>query len=470
MMIPLVEFPEIVRHYGPFFESVFSPAAFEQFERYVSGLIVSENKTVEGINRIFVIDVRNQSSLNRLLTESPFSVEGVNRARLELLSSLPQTQMKPKGVLSLDDTLLTHYGKHFEKIAYLYDSGNGCYVWAHNLVNLHYSDDQTDYPVCFKLWEPAEVDELEAGLQAAGIPIRASKYPLKEHAPKKWRNYLLGVWRRHQHKPEVQKIYRSKLLWGQEMLTEFFTHHPDLKLPVTFDNWYTQPAFCRFLDKTLKVPYVGTLAGDDRVILSSGEQSLQTFDRHLQQEHHQTLEAGDKPLFRKLSIRYKGEKETYYSYCKTHRIHNFGKQRLVINHQKADLSDTATFFLSNRRNWQAGGITRIRRHRWPVEVYHEEGKADGLDQYQVRDFEAITKHIALVAVTYSLLRAAQHDRALLDKLHQQIEIKLDGSAGTWRRNTQAQALWTLGCFIATALSQGHTLDEVMHPLVAALSY
>jgi hypothetical protein len=58
--------------------------------------------------------------------------------------------MKPRGVLSLDDTLLTHYGQHFDKIAYLYDSAQGCYVWAHNLVNLHDSDDQTDYPVDFR--------------------------------------------------------------------------------------------------------------------------------------------------------------------------------------------------------------------------------------------------------------------------------------------------------------------------------
>jgi len=35
------------------------------------------------------------------------------------LQSLPGTAMKPKGVLSLDDTLLTHYGQHFDKIAYL---------------------------------------------------------------------------------------------------------------------------------------------------------------------------------------------------------------------------------------------------------------------------------------------------------------------------------------------------------------
>ena len=67
-MLPLVEIAEIVRHYESFFTAVFSPAALEQFKRYVSGLIVSDNKTVEGINRLFVFEVRHQSSLNRLLT------------------------------------------------------------------------------------------------------------------------------------------------------------------------------------------------------------------------------------------------------------------------------------------------------------------------------------------------------------------------------------------------------------------
>jgi DDE superfamily endonuclease len=469
-MFSLVEIPAIVQHYAPFFTSVFSPQALQQFQRYVSGLIVSENKTVDGINRLFVLDVRNQSSLNRLLTESPFSVDAVHQARLTLLQSLPGTQMKPTGVLSLDDTLLSHYGKHFDHIAYLYDSAQKCYVWAHNLVNLHYSDDLTDYPVDFRLWEPATLDAIEIGLTAAGVSIRASKYALKASAPDKWRQYLLGLWRRHQHKPEVQKLYQSKLLLAQQILSQFVEAYPQVKLPVTFDNWYTQPAFCRFLHKTLKIPYVGTLASDNLVVLKEGQQRLDAFDTHLQQEHHQAVKTKGRPTFRKLSITYKGEKETYYSYCKTHHIHNFGKQRLVIKHRQADLSDSAAYFITNQLKWQAGGITRIRRHRWPVEVYHEEGKADGLDQYQVRDFEAISRHIALVAVTYSLLRAAQHDEALLHKLQRHVQTKLDGSAGSWRRNTQAQALWTLATFIATGLSQGQALQDIMEPLVAVFAY
>ena len=73
-MIPLVEIAVLVRHFAPYFESVFSPEAFMHFQRYISGLILSENKTVDGINRIFVSDTRNQSSLNRWLKASPFSV------------------------------------------------------------------------------------------------------------------------------------------------------------------------------------------------------------------------------------------------------------------------------------------------------------------------------------------------------------------------------------------------------------
>ena len=87
----------------------------------------------------------------------------------------------------------------------------------------------------------------------------------------------------------------------------------------------------------------------------------------------------------------------------------------------------------------------------------------------MRSFEAISKHIALVSVTYSLLRAAQHDNALLRKLRRNVHTTLEGSAGVCRRNTQAQALWALACFIQTALAQGQTLKDVMQPILATVT-
>ena len=128
---------------------------------------------------------------------------------------------------------------------------------------------------------------------------------------------------------------------------------------MTFDNWFTQPAFYRFLDQTLKLPYVGTLAETDKVNWETGPITLKDLGEQLKQAHLNRV----KPIFQKITVLYKGEQETYYSYCNTHHLHNFAKQRLVINYRQADLSDNPTFSTSNRLFWNAKGITRIRRHR-----------------------------------------------------------------------------------------------------------
>ena len=281
-MIPMAAYPEVVEHYAPYYKDVFSADAWVEFKRYISGLIVSENKTVDGINRFCVMDSRNQSSLNRLLTESPFSLEQLNKARLRMLAAVPGTQVKAKGVLAIDDTLLTHYGQKFEQIAKLYDHVTSSYVWAHNLVTVHYSDDETDYPLWFQLWQPVDVEKLEQGLRAAGIPLKASKESLKESAPAKWRSYIVGVWERRQKRhPELLALYDSKLTIAQNLLQRWVSAHPDCQLPVTFDSWYTQPGFCRFLDKTLHLAYVGTLTETDEVTLKDGRVTLGAFAKRL---------------------------------------------------------------------------------------------------------------------------------------------------------------------------------------------
>lgn len=127
MTTPIVNFPQIVEHYASFYEGVFSEDAFIQFKRYISGLLISENKSIDGINRLFVEEKRNQSSLNRLLTEYAWSQTELNEARLEMLNNVPRTKIKKTtGVLGLDDTLLIHYGQKFENIALLWDHVNDC--------------------------------------------------------------------------------------------------------------------------------------------------------------------------------------------------------------------------------------------------------------------------------------------------------------------------------------------------------
>ena len=85
-MFPRLELPNIVEHYAPYFAPVFSPEAYVQFQRDVSGLLVSENKSVEGSNRLCVYASRDQSRLNRLLTASPFELAAVDPARFAMMT------------------------------------------------------------------------------------------------------------------------------------------------------------------------------------------------------------------------------------------------------------------------------------------------------------------------------------------------------------------------------------------------
>ncbi|MBN1815705.1 MAG: hypothetical protein JXA14_27975 [Anaerolineae bacterium] len=70
-MLPLVELPEIVQHYAPWFESVFSPEALLQFQRYLSGLIISDNKTV-----LLRATPHDEALLHKLQRELEMKLEG----------------------------------------------------------------------------------------------------------------------------------------------------------------------------------------------------------------------------------------------------------------------------------------------------------------------------------------------------------------------------------------------------------
>jgi hypothetical protein len=218
-MIPIIAPLSVVERYSPAFKEVFTPQESKQFWRYVCGLLINENKTVEAINRLFVDDPMDQSTLNRFLTDSGFELGRLNEVRLDFLQSAPDTAFKQggggtSGVLILDDTLLQHYGPKKEDAAWLRDPHDKSYHWSHNVVNLHYSDDSTDYPVDFRLWEPADLGRLEAEFKAKGFTIPEQIERRKKDEPKKWREYLLKKYNKARSQPPkgkegIETVYKT---------------------------------------------------------------------------------------------------------------------------------------------------------------------------------------------------------------------------------------------------------------------
>lgn len=471
----LVDFPCIVRKYSPLFEDLFTPEGFAYFQKFVSGFLVCSNKTIEAINRIFVFDKRNQSSANRFFNRQNFDLEQLNERRLQMLHQFEACQFKAQnghsGVLSLDNSLLKHWGEGFDHIYRLYDHVNRTYTLAHDLVTLHYSDDQTDYPVHYRLWTPPDWEAVAEHLMRHGVNVNSHKREQRASQPKQWRNYIRYRYRDYQDKvPGLKEVYKTKNDLGLELVRLFKHQYPDLDLPIALDTGFTSARVCTALDKELGMAYVGSLREDQKILLSQGrEMILGQFTEQLKAQH--VDEAFSKVVFQKTNVPFKGKKQTCYTYVANHRIKGYPKkQRLVISFYKSDLSDQPTFSISNRLSWFPSGILRIRRHRWPVETFHQESKAEGLDKYQVRNEKAIQTHIAFVVVAYSMLKCALHDQALLSSIQKRLQTESSGTLPFLRRLLQAESLMLLIEFIMLMTQKGDSLSQIMEAINQQIAY
>lgn len=315
--------------------------------------------------------------------------------------SIPAT--KGGGVLSIDNSLLSHYGElpiaiGIDGIYRLWDYVNKRYTMAHDLVTLYYSDNQTDYPVdynpdSYREWKAPDWDAVAAHFKSIGVHIN-EQIPIaigrdnRTQEPKKWREYMRYRYRDYNYKqPSVQDIYipiaiGTKNHIAIDLLRKFKSQYPDYDFPVALDSGFTNPMIpiaigSEIINTELNMAYVGFLKDSQQVILAgSVQKTLKDFVAQLKEEHQKTGK-----VFQKTTIFYKGEKKTFYAYCKNHNLKNYKrKQRLVISFQKENLSDTPRYTPDsyrdcNRLSWYASGILTIRSHRWPVETYHQEGKS-----------------------------------------------------------------------------------------------
>src|SRR5713226_3214014 len=115
----IVEYPTVVSSSLPAFRNVFNNnrPRLQNFGDYLTGLILSPNRTVSYINDSFYAH-KDQSALNHFLTDSNWSDEELDKARYDeyILDGLERNaaDSQGEGVLGVDDTLAHKTGKHME--------------------------------------------------------------------------------------------------------------------------------------------------------------------------------------------------------------------------------------------------------------------------------------------------------------------------------------------------------------------
>jgi SRSO17 transposase len=131
-----------VNKYLNFLKNCFTKPQFNHVKNYVGGLIALNKKTIKSISNSSR-EEKDQSSLNRFLTEAEWSEDEVQDRYVKKISH--QTRRKPTSLI-IDDSIAEKTGKHIEEVQYHKShSGNG-FVFGHQVV--------TALIICFGLLMP----------------------------------------------------------------------------------------------------------------------------------------------------------------------------------------------------------------------------------------------------------------------------------------------------------------------------
>ena len=353
-MPAIVDFPTVVQEALVMFGELFdTEPARRHFAEYLTGLIVAENKTVSGINREFALTT-DQSCLNRWLTEVEWDVMALNDRRLAWLQQAPQTRYSGRGVIAIDNTLVTHEGKLIEDVGWFWDHADERHVIAHDYIISNY--------VC----------------------------PSRAHYPIEWRRFK----KRDTCPAQEFKDHKELCIeWIEDALKR------GIPGAFTFDSYFTSAKVLNHL-QSKQAAYVGDLKLNRKVVYAGREQKLQDVARQI-------------PWAAKKPVRVGSRRYWYFS--KQMRIPDVGHPvRIVLFWRERDDQEASKALVSNRLGWEVIRMVLVYRHRWTgTETFHRDGKQQlGLGDCQVRSGEGQTRHVYLVSVAYSLLmRSLQQSRA-----------------------------------------------------------
>jgi SRSO17 transposase len=402
MQLPIVAPAPIVTAHAAIFRDLFeNRCQCRHFQHYLTGLIVLDNKSLANITRC-VLDSADKTNLARFFSEAPWFQDRVNDRRVEYLLQQTKAVRSPKAdaLLLLDDTLCEHVGSLFDYVDRHYNHGEDTYPLAHNPVTSHYVSGPVRFPVDLRLYRRYDECTRWEAFVHKHFPDRPIPTKSRERARlhKEIDPLLL-------EDPDFQTLhrqFRTKIDLGIDLLETAIRRKVPFSVLV-FDSWYLADelvSMARYCHKDWL-----SLLKKNRNLETNSFVLKDTIGKPVRLEGPHIAVEDLVPLippaaYRAVTVRDK----TYWTFTLAVRLPGLGKVRLVISFKSAELTGTYVVLVTNRLDWSAQRIITLYLQRWPIETFYQDGKTHlGLDEYRMRNAEAIQKHWCLVFVAYSLL-------------------------------------------------------------------
>ena len=347
-MLPIVKYPSFIESVLPRFETIFNRSQLRHFAEYLTGLIVSDNKTITAINSHFM-DHTDQSAKNHFLTDAGWEDEKLTRERFQLILEQCEKKRITDGLLIIYDTLAHKTGKQIEGVDWFWDHSKHACTFGHQLATSQFVTKAFHVPLDYRLYRKEE----DVG---------------KEH-------------------------FQSKLDLALELIDQAI----DAGIPfdcVAGDSWY-------FCDKIIK--HLESLH-KDWIFASKSNRTINVRNRWVQlKDFVKELKPDD---FKEVTIsKPNGKSLTVFAYAKTVHMRKVGRVKVIISYLKEPFKGNPFFLVTSRKEWTIGAILSSYAKRWPIETFYRDAKQNlGFESCEMRRLRGIRRHWNLVFLAYTLLQ------------------------------------------------------------------
>jgi hypothetical protein len=388
-MIPIVEVPETIALGMKNYRNVFCRnEGFDYVSRYVTGLIISPNKTLQGIYDLQVWEDGKPS--RRAMHSSVFEYgwDSMLLMKQHRMFVSPSHKGQGREIISLDWTFSHHdrgpeiYGNKKE-----YDYVEGRTSRFQTVVTAVISNDKL-------------IDGLDVVVQAPNL-LESEREYLKMTAQDSYEQMselqerLLELLYHQKHKLEYKKRTEIALEMFQRIEEEGLFPGANY----AFDNGVLTLDLTRYIESRGK-HWVSEIECSRHINWSGEWKRVDTVAEMLRRDHRES--------FRHIKVNCRnGETREHWVFTKQVRLKRYGRKRLVIVHDTSDLSDTPRYYLTDALHWESVRILETWGYRWSSEIFHEFGKQLlGMESAQVRNEEGVKRHFRLSCVSQSLLQRA----------------------------------------------------------------
>ena len=353
-MFPLIGIPETVAQFLKQYRKVFCrEAGFKHIGHYINGLLMSSNKTLQGIYSQLVWDEKEKVSrraMHEAVFEAGWEYEELMKQHRRVVS--PIHQGKGREIIALDWTFSYHpYSEKIFAAKEAYDYVNRCWSCYQTVVTASISNGQRVDGIAVEVQHPNYEKEELAYLEMTA----SSSYEQMEQV----RERLLELL----HYQKNRLAYRKRTEIAVDIVRQLESEGKFPNADYAFDQGVLSRPLTEVIEEKGK-HWVTEIERSRNILWNDQWQRVERVAEELKRSHPES--------FRHKLVRCRnGEKRDIWAFTKVVRLKKYGRKRLVIVHETSDLSDAPRFLLTDALHWDASRVFATWSYRWSVEIFHE---------------------------------------------------------------------------------------------------